>query len=235
MTILWQKTIMTLKEELIQELQNAGAALVGVGDMTAAANCAYPVGIAVAIPVPKNIIIDLQTKPTQEYYDMYYEWNRRLNLIVTIGKEFLINKGYQAYAQTTDVVVVSKDRISPIPHKTVATRAGLGWIGKNCLLVTKEYGSAVRISSLLTNAPLEPDAPYDKSNCGGCHLCVDACPAKALKNTLWHVGVWRDEIVDKEKCHDKQLEIMKESTGIDQDLCGKCFAVCAYTQGYLRR
>lgn len=225
---------MTLKEELILELQNAGAALVGIGDMTEVENCAYPVGISVAIPVPKNIIIDLQTKPTKEYYDMYHEWNRRLNQIVTMGEVFLGKKGYEAHAQTTDVVVVSKDRISPIPHKTVATRAGLGWIGKNCLLVTKEYGSAVRISSLLTKAPLETDTPYDASNCGGCHLCVDACPAQALKSTLWHVGVWRDDIVDKEACRSKQLEIMKASTGIEQDLCGKCFAVCAYTRRYLR-
>ncbi len=226
---------MTLKEELIQKLQNEGAALVGIGDMTDVENCSYPIGIAVAIPVPKNIIIDLQTRPTKEYYDMYYEWNRRLNHIVIIGEEFLKNKGYEAYAQTTDVVVVNKDRISLIPHKTVATRAGLGWIGKNCLLVTKEYGSAVRISSLLTKAPLETDTSYDNSKCGRCQLCVDACPAQALKNTLWHVGVWRDDIVDKEKCRDKQLEIMKASTGIEQDLCGKCFAVCAHTQGYLSR
>ena len=225
----------TLKEELIQELQKAGAALVGIGDMTTVENCSYPVGVSVAIPVPKNIILDLQTKPTKEYYDMYHEWNRRLNRIVTIGEKFLRSKGYNAYAQTTDVVVVSKDRISPIPHKTVATRAGLGWIGKSCLLVTTEYGSAVRISSLLTDAPIQPDIPYEKSNCGGCHLCVDACPAHALKGALWHTEVWRDDIVDKEECRDKQLEIMKASTGIEQDLCGKCFAVCAYTQKYVKK
>ena len=81
---------------------------------------------------------------------------------------FLKERGFQAYAQTTDRVKVNDDYVSPVPHKTVAARAGLGWIGKNCLLVTPEYGPAVRISSLFTDAPLETEKPYTKSRCGKC-------------------------------------------------------------------
>ena len=45
----------------------------------------------------------------------------------------------------------------------------------------------------------------------------------------------REEIVDVNRCYQKQKEIMYVSTGIDTDLCGKCFAVCAYTQNYLKK
>ena len=45
----------------------------------------------------------------------------------------------------------------------------------------------------------------------------------------------REEIVDVWKCYETQLEIMKTATGIDTDLCGRCFAACARTQGYLKR
>ena len=117
---------------------------------------------------------------------------------------------------------------------TIVT-AGVGLIGKNCLLVTPQYGSAIRISSLLTDAPLECAQPMEKSRCGGCSLCVQHCPAGALKGTLWSAGMEREKIVDVNRCYQKQKEIMYASTGIATDLCGKCFAVCAYTQNYLKK
>ncbi len=212
-----------------------GAALVGIGDLTAVPSTDYPVGIAVAVPLPKHVIKDLQLAPTREYYELYTTLNDKLNAIVTAGEEYLTGRGYQAYAQTTDRVTVDSDKRSPLPHKTVATRAGLGWIGKNNLLVTPQYGSAVRISSLLTDAQLTCDAPITHSRCGACHACVRYCPAHALKNTLWHLGMPREDIVSVSACYKKQREIMRKSTGIDTDLCGKCFAVCTYTKQYLKQ
>lgn len=225
---------MELATKLKKLLYEAGAGLVGIGDMTCLANCNYNRGISVAVPLPANILRDLQTAPTEEYYHMYYSLNDKLNQIVSRGEKYLQDMGYEAYAQTTDRVTVDENRMSKIPHKTVATRAGLGWIGKNCLLVTPQYGAGVRISSLLTNAPLECDESIDQSRCGGCTLCVDKCPAGALYGTLWKAGVERKDIFDLRKCYEKQVEVMKAHTGIQTDLCGKCFAVCAYTQRYLR-
>ena len=104
-----------------------GAALVGIGDLTAVPSSDYPVGIAVAIPLPKHVIKDLQLAPTREYYKLYTTLNDKLNAIVTAGEKYLTGRGYQAYAQTTDRITVDSDNRSPLPHKTVATRAGLGW------------------------------------------------------------------------------------------------------------
>ena len=159
-------------KEFRDYLISQGAALVGIGDLTAVPSSDYPVGIAVAIPLPKHVIKDLQLAPTREYYKLYTTLNDKLNAIVTAGEKYLTGRGYQAYAQTTDRITVDSDNRSPLPHKTVATRAGLGWIDKNCLLVTPQYGSAVRISSLLTDAPLTCDAPVTRSQCGACHTCV---------------------------------------------------------------
>jgi len=224
---------MELTEELKKLLYCQGADLVGIGDISKVRNCNFKIGVSIAISLPKNIIIDLQKAPTKEYYNLYYTLNNKLNDIVLVGERFLIDNGFEAYAQTTDRVKVGQNNISELPHKTVATRAGLGWIGKNCLLVNPQYGSAIRISSLLTNAPLKCDRSIDQSQCGECNLCIKNCPAQALKGTLWEVGTQREKIVDVEKCYKKQVEIMSETTGIETDLCGKCFAVCAYTQRYL--
>ena len=159
---------MGLTEALKQVLYEQGADLAGAGDMTGIGNCGYPVGVAVAVALPKKVVRDLKDGPTVEYYYLYDELNQKLNQIVLAGEAFLKERGFQAYAQTTDRVKVNDDYVSPVPHKTVAARAGLGWIGKNCLLVTPEYGPAVRISSLFTDAPLETEKPYTKSRCGKC-------------------------------------------------------------------
>ena len=84
----------------------------------------------------------------------------------------------------------------------------------------------------MTNAPLECNEAVDVSRCGKCSVCVEHCPAQALKGTLWNVDVQREEIVNVEKCYKKQNEIMYENTGIEMDLCGKCFAMCVYAQKY---
>ena len=225
---------MELTDEIKKYLYCCGADLIGIGDMSRVENCKFKTGIAIAVALPKNIITDLQEAPTEEYYNLYHSLNQKLNGIVMTGEDFLKKKGFEAYAQTTERVEITQDKFSKLPHKTVATRGGLGWIGKNCLLVTPQYGSAIRISSLLTNAPLKCDEPVSQSLCGACNQCVVNCPAQALMDNLWTVDTQRENIVDIEKCYKKQVEIMSKSTGIETDLCGKCFAVCAYTKRYLR-
>lgn len=221
---------MELTAALRAVLHEAGADLVGVGDMSGIAACPFPRGVAVAVALPEDVVADLRTAPTQEYCRLYHALNEKLDRIVSAGEELLRRRGYRAWAQTTGRVEVSGEHLSPLPHKTVAVRAGLGWIGKSCLLVTPRYGSAVRLSSLLTEAPLVCDEPVLASRCGACRVCVDQCPAHALRGTLWEPGMPREQLVDAQRCYETQLRIMWEQTGIETDLCGKCFAVCPYTR-----
>ena len=221
---------MELTERLLALLRDRGAVLAGVGDMAAVAGCAYPRGVAVAVVLPEHVVTDLRTAPTREYYELYGALNEKLNAIVLAGEAFLREQGYRAYAQTTDRVRYGADKRTPLPHKTVATRAGLGWIGKNCLLITPQLGPAIRLSSLLTDAPLTAGVPIDRSRCGSCRACVDACPVQALTGALWQAGMAREALVDVDRCYDAQLDIMERATGIRTDLCGKCFAVCPYAR-----
>lgn len=224
-----------MKKQLFDLLREKGAVLMGVADLRGIVPHDMTTGVAVAVPVPKAIVEDLKTAPTEAYYQLYHSLNAQLNDIVETGAAYLRTLGYQAQAQTTDFVQTDDAWRSPLPHKTVATNAGLGWIGKNCLLVTQAYGSAIRLSSLVTNAPLPCDSPIVQSQCGDCTRCVDACPARALKGAVWQRGMARETLFDRVACKEMQLERMRRATGIEADLCGLCFAVCPYTQAYLDR
>ena len=67
----------------------------------------------------------------------------------------------------------------PLLERAVAQRAGLGFIGKNTMLITKGLGSWVFLASVVTTLDLPADAP-DERNCGECRLCIDACPTEAI-------------------------------------------------------
>jgi epoxyqueuosine reductase len=67
----------------------------------------------------------------------------------------------------------------PLVERALAHRAGLGWYGKNNLLINAQYGSWFVLGELLTNLQLEPDVPVD-ADCGDCELCLKACPTGAL-------------------------------------------------------
>jgi epoxyqueuosine reductase len=66
-----------------------------------------------------------------------------------------------------------------LSDRAVAERAGIGWSGKNCSIITPEFGSYVYLGEMITNIPFEPDKPIE-DQCGDCTLCLDACPTGAL-------------------------------------------------------
>ncbi|MDR1642636.1 MAG: epoxyqueuosine reductase [Clostridiales bacterium] len=226
----------TLTSSVKQELHSFGALLVGFGDLAAipaSQRHGMPVGVCVAVKFPKEVIRGIANLPTKEYYCWYYRLNEKLDLIVSQGAELLKKMGYEAVAQTRDRVGSGGIMQTTLPHKTVATRAGIGWIGKCALLVTEEYGSMIRLSAILTDAPLETAVPINKSRCGDCLVCAKGCPGHAVKGAEWSLGTSRDEIFDAATCRDTARERSFEGYGIKETICGRCIALCPYTKRHL--
>lgn len=224
-----------LNEGLKQLLLDNGASLVGFADLTPMAWDGMNRGVSVAVAVPTEVIRSIQNGPTREYFDAYHSINALLDRLVTLGAEYLRSQGCRAFAQTTDAVVETDDYRTLLPHKTVATRSGLGWIGKCALLVTEPFGSAVRLSSILTDAPLECAVPVTESRCGSCTACTNACPGKAVSGKLWSPQKDRDEFFSPLDCRKAARMLAAEKIHEEITLCGKCIFVCPHTRNYLNR
>ena len=239
-------------ENLRELLYQKGASLVGLGkvdglyatdeaaelDMTDMSNEEwiiphYPVGISIAIAIPKEVIKGIANRPTMDYYHTYHELNKRLDFLAEYCEGYLRNLGYQAYAQTTSKVKEYGCYKTAMPHKTVSVASGLGWIGKSALLVTKEFGSAVRLTSVLTDAPLVCNDEIYDTPCRNCDLCKNACPGKAITGNVWDSKKDRAWIFDALACRTQARKIAFEELGKEITLCGKCIEVCPYTQRYL--
>jgi epoxyqueuosine reductase len=80
---------------------------------------------------------------------------------------------------------------APVLERTWAQKSGLGWIGKNGNLITKQSGSFFFIATLITDVDLEYDDPFAKDYCGTCTRCLDACPTNAILP---------NKVVDGSKC-----------------------------------
>jgi epoxyqueuosine reductase QueG len=120
------------------------------------------VGVSVAVRLPKEVIASIHDGPNRAYFDMYHEKNARLDEIVLAGEKIYPRVRIQCACPNTSSVKEYGVYRTRMPHKTVAVRAGLGWIGKSALFVNERYGSAVRLSSILPTRRCRPAFPLQK-------------------------------------------------------------------------
>lgn len=228
-----------LNDELQAFLKSQGAALIGYADLheiSPDVRGNYPFGVSIAVALGPRIIAGIEDGPNLPYFEEYKRANHLLGVLVDRAARFLEQKGYRASGfAATNAGIDPQTFSTKLPHKTVATRAGLGWIGKCALLVTPEYGSAVRLTTVLTNADLITGEPIDISQCGDCTACVDVCPGHAVTGRDWRVGMPRESLYDVFACRETTHEFEKTRKGVGDSICGMCIAACPWTIEYLKR
>ena len=123
-------------------------------------------GARVASPAatPRGQVAQYAWSP--DYHDVLGE---RLEQLATAIRELVPGATTRCYVDA-----------GPVPERELAQLAGLGWIGKNMMLIHPEIGSFTFIGVVLTDAGLEPDLPFEADRCGTCRRCLDACPTQAF-------------------------------------------------------
>ena len=223
-----------LTEILIRE----GASLVGFADLRglpADWRRGMDYGVSIAVTLDPQIINTISGGPNHPYHQEYKRANTLLANLSRRTADFLDEQGFRAVpkaptGENFDKVTLSTE----LPHKTVATRAGLGWIGKSALLINKQLGASFRLSSVLTDAVFETADPVNSSFCANCDLCVQACPAQAILNLNWEAGMARDSYYNAALCY-QAGKGYSAALQIDSTICGICIAACPWTKKFISR
>ncbi|MGM0424813.1 MAG: 4Fe-4S double cluster binding domain-containing protein [Thermodesulfobacteriota bacterium] len=186
-----------------------------------------PYALSWAIPMSAEIMAQVGLQgPNQAYAKEYVRVNSSITEQAKSLESLLISQGYRAWAmpvsKRTDPVGIKGD----FPHKTAATKAGLGWVGRNCQLVTRRYGPWVRLGTVFMDLSLGCGPVMDRHFCGKCKRCVEACPAGALSGRSWHPGLPRESILDPGLCDWWKKEHYYQFN--DGHNCAICSGVCPY-------
>lgn len=231
-------TTKSIREVLDQHLVPQQDFIYGFADLTDLIDKQFGdfrFGISIGKKLDATIVDGIWHGPTLEYYTHYRQINMELTSLSENISQDLKLVGIDAICVEPTVTtgeldtVYSKDLKTMLSHKMVATRAGLGWIGKSDLFISNAFGPRLRLVSILTSTPLGCDVPpVEKSRCGNCKLCMNKCPAGAINGKLWDISVEREEFFDAFKCRQKCRESGEKYLKMNVRVCGICVAVCPF-------
>ncbi len=216
-------------------LERGGAALWGFADiegLTRRHLTEYSHAVSFALAMDPAIMASLIDGPNEPYAELYAAANVRINALSAEVEAALIGAGHAAWAVPASIRSDPGNIRGDFPHKTAATRAGLGWIGQHAQLVTFSLGPWLRLGTVLTDCLLPVDSPVERSFCGKCDACVEACPAGALHGSEWTPGLEREKIFAPAVCDEwKKTHYMAFHGGHN---CGICTAACPFGQKLLK-
>lgn len=164
-----------------------------------------------------SVLEEIEQAPTRLYFHHYRTANVFIDQLSLRITNHIQRKGFRALPIPASIIVDWEKQKAHLSHKHAGVSAGLGWIGRNNLLVNKELGSKFRLATILTDMPLKLDKPV-KFSCGKCRACITVCPAGAIKE--------KPEDFDHIKCLEKLKEFQKQRL-VDQYICGVCVNACA--------
>lgn len=184
-------------------------------------NYAVSIGVKLSSAVLKTI----DSAPTYVYFQHYRTANTLLDQIAFRLSREIEKLGFSALPVAGSQ---SQGKENPyngvIPHKTAAVLSGLGFVGKSGLFISQDYGSAVRLATILTDMPLSPEKPIIQNGCGKCNLCADSCPAGAIFGAV--PDETRERNFDPEKCS-RYMKDHFQDIGRGS-VCGICIKVCPF-------
>ena len=197
-----------LTNEIICLLKAKGADIIrftDISSISADQRQGFKNAIIFCLPLSREFIIvkhnNLETKG-----DEFSEKEHEADELADRLAEYICEKGYIAYSQSTENNWQNNNfnvetKSIRLPLKTISRLAGIGYIGKNNLLITDKYGCALTLGSVLTDAPVVTENyPLVSSQCGKCDICKLVCAQNAIFGDEWTESTGREGVIDVFKC-----------------------------------
>jgi epoxyqueuosine reductase QueG len=218
-----------LTQELESFARGKGADLFGVADLAPAREFFVSLGSPIVEKLPRAVSMGLplndyivehhspeeQRRQSLYWHHVYDVVTPALDRLAYDVMKWLMGRGFKTLPVPGSTPYNFEKLTGIFPHKLAAHLAGLGWIGKSCLLLTESFGPRVRFVTVLTDAPLQTGSALDKA-CGACHACVDLCPVKAFSGQEFRADEPREKRFDVFKCSEYRRE----------HPCGICVSSC---------
>ncbi len=229
-------------EPLYQKIEAAarasGSGLVGFADLSPlkgilagdATTFEFPYAVTFAVEIPKEAARASLEKPSEEMRSAYKMCNKKLKEAGERIVQLLAAEGYKARFIDPAQRVNPEKLLGPISQKAIASLSGMGWIGKNGLVITEEYGPRQRMGAVLTDMPVTRKATLIDNKCGDCTACIDRCAMKVLKNgSFKHHPESRDLVIDWAKCGVYEAKLIGDGSRPEM-ACGRCISVCPFSK-----
>jgi epoxyqueuosine reductase len=177
-----------------------------------------PYAVSMGIRLSDHVLQTVLTAPTWTY-DYHY---RQVNIALDQAALFIAGEiqraGFSALPIPASQILDWEKLRAHLSHREIAGLAGMGWMGRNNLLVTPEFGSQVRLVTILTDMELPAQSGNNAGgDCGTCRACVKMCPVEAIADC--------PEDFNLDSCA-AQLRRFTISEKIKTMICGLCIKVC---------
>jgi epoxyqueuosine reductase QueG len=172
--------------------------------------------ICVGVRLSRQVFVGIENAPTQLYFYHYKTANFFLDQLGFRLTNLIQRKNALALPIAASQIVDWQKQTAHLSHKKLGTWAGLGWIGRNNLLVNPKFGSQFRLVTILTDLNIKTDKLI-KADCDDCYDCVKVCPAQAIKD--------KKEDFSHNLCFEK-LKGFQRANIVSQYICGVCVKAC---------
>jgi len=176
----------------------------------------FPLAVSLGKALNDAVLDDIDDHPTPLYFHHYRQTNAFLDRGALLLADHIQKMGFASLPIAASQIIDWEGQRAHVSHKHVGQAAGLGWFGRNNLLVNPSLGSRLRLVTVLTDMPLEAAEPL-ADGCGTCRACVATCPATAIKE--------RREDFDHKACFEVLKDFQKRRL-VSQYICGVCVKAC---------
>ena len=231
---------MPIEDDLRAAAMSLGADLYGIADLRpyevemveqgGEMVSGYPYAISVGIRLLDTIVDQIPNRSLRavrvSYRSHTYDVvNARLDQISSLLAGRLQREGYRSMPVPASDRIDDQRICAMFSHKMAAHLAGLGWIGKSCLLITPQYGPRVRWTTVLTDFPFSRTGTPVDPLCGNCEECVKACPTHAFTGRMFDRNEPREARFDAKLCDQYFRDMEKQAP---KPVCGMCVYICPH-------